>query len=66
MSETRWSLMPEEENTNLRSIKLVMLNVIITHVKQNDHLTRDTDTTSLACGHLIFLITAVQTDWLAA
>lgn len=36
--------MPEEDHTNLCSIILVMLNVIITHVKRNDHPTLDADT----------------------
>lgn len=36
---------PEEDRTNLARIKLVMLNVIITLVKQNDHPTRGAATT---------------------
>lgn len=36
--------MPEEDRANLCSVKLVMLNMIITHVEQNDHPAVDTDT----------------------
>lgn len=36
--------MPEEYYANSCSIKLVVLNVIITHVKRHDHPTLDADT----------------------
>lgn len=46
----RWSLKPEEDHANLCSIKLVMLNVIITHVKRSHHPTLDADTMCHDCS----------------
>lgn len=42
--------MPEEDYANLCSIKLVMLNVIITCVKRNDHPAVDADTMCHDCS----------------
>lgn len=59
--------MPEVDHTNLCSVKLVMLNVIITHVERNYRPAFDADTMchdSIACGRFIFLVLTEGTDQL--
>lgn len=52
---------PEDDRAHLCSIKLVVLNVIITHVQQNDLPTLGADTAAVtrAAGHFIFLVITV-------
>lgn len=67
VSEHGRSGMPEVDLANLCSVKLVMLNVIITHVKRNYHPALDADTVchdSIACGRFIFLVITEGMDQL--